>query len=158
MQIDPTDTPEVQVAKQVQQQEWKKAKIAAFNQNLEKKTGNFDIHFLFNSFSLVMVSSSSGDIPVAYQPPEFIPDSQPESNQFDKDVQILAGPPARKNKVANENKKDVESEDDNSQDEEEEKETDQYLSKFQENKETVTVQEKIKRRRIIPKRPCKSLI
>lgn len=46
MQIDPTDPPEVQVAKQVQQQEWKKAKIAAFNQNVEKKTGNLDILIL----------------------------------------------------------------------------------------------------------------
>lgn len=48
MKILPTDTPDVQVTKQVQQQEWKKAKIAAFNQNVEKKTGNLDL-LIFNS-------------------------------------------------------------------------------------------------------------
>lgn len=117
---------------------------------------------------MVSSSQSSVDIPVAYHPPEIIPDSQPDPHRFDEEVKILAGPPKSKKKItqeraAEDNDDDgvppelVESEAENSEDEEEDKETEQYLSRFQSTQAQViqTPNQKKKRQRVIPRRPSK---
>lgn len=117
---------------------------------------------------MVSSSQSSAAIPVAYQPPEMIPDSQPDPNRFDEDVQLLVSPPKKKTKVPQEPAAEVnededgppelvQSESEDSEDEEEEKETDQYLTRFQSGKEQVieSPDQKKKRNRVIPKRPSK---
>ncbi len=108
-------------------------------------------------------SQSSKDIPVAFQPPEIIPDSQPqpskcekklEENKEDKkaadEVEYEDGPPEF-----------VDSEDESDDDEEEEHETEQYLLRFpvvkgkEGKKEGVASSTKTTRRRVIPRRPSK---
>lgn len=142
LRVLPTDSPEIQIEKELKLHKWRSEQIAQFSANQEKKTGkHLAMKTLFIYISLVMVASqsiSNETIPVAYEPPEtaeplVIPDSQPRPAEYDEDVQVI-NKPVNKKAVVEEEGENLEppelvpSESESESDDEEE--TDKYLQRF----------------------------